>query len=49
LGKIRVVKKPLFHIQKHGTSMGNIIMSLKEKEQVVVFEQLKRKEISKEK
>ncbi len=26
--------------------MGNIIMSLKEKEQVVVFEQLKRKEIS---
>ena len=26
--------------------MGNIIMSLKEKEQIMVFEQLKRKEIS---
>jgi len=31
---------------KTGTSMGKIIMSLKEKEQALVFEQLKRKEIS---
>jgi len=31
---------------KTGTSMGNIIMSLKEKERIMVLEQLKRKEIN---